>query len=122
MSKRYQEVIASLREEPKRWLVTGCAGFIGSNILETLLALGQKVVGLDNFSTGYQHNLDEVQKTVGGDKWANFSFIEATFVTWMYAGVPCRTSITSCIRLRWVRCPGHCRSPSPATKSMFRAF
>ncbi|HLU19559.1 MAG TPA: SDR family oxidoreductase [Pusillimonas sp.] len=76
MSKRYQEVIASLREEPKRWLVTGCAGFIGSNILETLLALGQKVVGLDNFSTGYQHNLDEVQKTVGGDKWANFSFIE----------------------------------------------
>lgn len=76
MSKRYQEVIESLREEPKRWLVTGCAGFIGSNLIETLLALGQKVVGLDNFSTGYQHNLDEVEKTVGADKWANFAFIE----------------------------------------------
>lgn len=76
MSNRYQEVIASLREEPKRWLVTGCAGFIGSNLLETLLALGQKVVGLDNFATGHQHNLDEVQKTVGAEKWANFSFIQ----------------------------------------------
>ncbi len=75
MSTRYQEVIASLREEPKRWLVTGCAGFIGSNLVETLLALGQKVVGLDNFSTGYQHNLDEVQKTVGPDRWANFTLI-----------------------------------------------
>ncbi|NYT68953.1 SDR family oxidoreductase [Pusillimonas noertemannii] len=76
MSNRYQEVIESLREEPKRWLVTGCAGFIGSNLLETLLALGQKVVGLDNFATGHQHNLDEVEKTVGADKWANFSFIQ----------------------------------------------
>jgi len=75
MSTRYQEVITSLREEPKRWLVTGCAGFIGSNLVETLLALGQKVVGLDNFSTGYQHNLDEVQKTVGPDKWANFTLM-----------------------------------------------
>jgi len=76
MSNRYQEVIESLREEPKRWLVTGCAGFIGSNLLETLLALGQKVVGLDNFATGHQHNLDEVEKTVGADKWANFAFME----------------------------------------------
>ncbi|MDX3896273.1 MULTISPECIES: SDR family oxidoreductase [Pusillimonas] len=76
MSNRYQEVIQSLREEPKRWLVTGCAGFIGSNLLETLLALGQKVVGLDNFATGHQHNLDEVEKTVGADKWANFAFME----------------------------------------------
>jgi len=75
MSTRYQEVIASLRDQPKRWLVTGCAGFIGSNLLETLLAMGQKVVGLDNFATGHQHNLDEVEKTVGPDKWANFSMI-----------------------------------------------
>lgn len=75
MSNRYQDVIESLREQPKRWLVTGCAGFIGSNLLETLLALGQKVVGLDNFSTGHQHNLDEVEKTVGPEKWANFAFI-----------------------------------------------
>lgn len=60
----------------KTWLVTGCAGFIGSNILEYLLANNQKVVGLDNFSTGYQHNLDGVKDIVGNDKWNNFTFIE----------------------------------------------
>lgn len=52
------------------------AGFIGSNLLETLLKLNQRVVGLDNFSTGYQHNLDEVQTLVAPKKWGNFSFIE----------------------------------------------
>jgi len=75
-TSRYQEVMAQLREQPKRWLVTGCAGFIGSNLIEALLAMGQKVVGLDNFATGYQHNLDEVRRTVGDDKWANFSFMQ----------------------------------------------
>ena len=60
----------------KHWLVTGCAGFIASNILEFLLLNDQKVVGLDNFSTGYQHNLDEVKQTVGDEKWQNFTFIE----------------------------------------------
>src|SRR3546814_9068533 len=64
MSTRYQEIIPGLQADPKTWLVTGCAGFIGSNLLEALLLLDQKVVGLDNFSTGHQHNLDEVQKTV----------------------------------------------------------
>jgi UDP-N-acetylglucosamine/UDP-N-acetylgalactosamine 4-epimerase len=58
------------------WLITGVAGFIGSNLLENLLLLGQKVVGLDNFSTGYQKNLDEVRKIVGDNIWNNFSFIE----------------------------------------------
>ena len=76
MSTRYQEVTANLQAQPKVWLVTGCAGFIGSNLLEALLLLGQKVVGLDNFATGHQYNLDEVQKTVGAQKWANFTFIE----------------------------------------------
>lgn len=57
------------------WLVTGCAGFIGSNILEFLLTNNQKVVGLDNFSTGFQRNLDDVKSTVGS-KWSNFTFIE----------------------------------------------
>ncbi|SHH05135.1 SDR family oxidoreductase [Pollutimonas bauzanensis] len=76
MSTRYQEVAANLQSEPKVWLVTGCAGFIGSNLLETLLQMGQKVVGLDNFATGHQYNLDEVQKTVTPQQWENFSFQE----------------------------------------------
>ncbi len=58
------------------WLITGCAGFIGSNILEFLLKNDQNVIGLDNFSTGFQHNLDEVKNVVGKDKWQNFNFIK----------------------------------------------
>jgi UDP-N-acetylglucosamine 4-epimerase len=57
------------------WLVTGAAGFIGSNLVETLLKLGQQVVGLDNFSTGYQRNLDEVEQRVGAEAWSRFRFI-----------------------------------------------
>ncbi|WP_442593188.1 SDR family oxidoreductase [Parapusillimonas sp. JC17] len=76
MNNRYQEVTTQLQAEPKAWLITGCAGFIGSNLLEALLVMGQKVRGLDNFATGYRHNLDEVQKTVTPEQWANFSFIE----------------------------------------------
>lgn len=59
------------------WLITGCAGFIGSNLLETLLKANQKVVGLDNFATGHQRNLDEVAQLVGPQLWQNFRFIEA---------------------------------------------
>jgi UDP-N-acetylglucosamine 4-epimerase len=76
MSTRYQEITTRLQAEPRVWLVTGCAGFIGSNLLEALLLLGQRVVGLDNFATGHQYNLDEVEKTVGADTWANFTFHE----------------------------------------------
>lgn len=76
MENRYQAVCDELRAQPRRWLVTGCAGFIGSNLLETLLRLGQTVVGLDNFATGHQRNLDEVEKLVGPERWANFRFIE----------------------------------------------
>lgn len=67
---------AQLSAKPKIWLVTGCAGFIGSNLLEALLNHGQTVVGLDNFSTGFAHNLDEVQRNVGIDNWQHFRFIE----------------------------------------------
>ena len=73
---RYEEVKTQLKSEPKIWLVTGVAGFIGSNLLETLLKLNQTVVGLDNFSTGFQHNLDEVQSLVTAEQWANFEFVE----------------------------------------------
>ena len=72
---QYQQVCEKLHAQPKKWLVTGVAGFIGSNLLETLLKLDQTVVGLDNFATGHQHNLDEVQSSVTAEQWAKFSFI-----------------------------------------------
>lgn len=73
---RFEEVCQLLRAEPKRWLVTGAAGFIGSNLVEQLLKLNQVVVGLDNFATGHQRNLDEIQTLVTAEQWCNFHFIE----------------------------------------------
>lgn len=73
---QYQKTQQDLVATPKTWLVTGVAGFIGSNLLETLLKLNQTVVGLDNFATGYQKNLDEVQSLVSNEQWRRFSFIE----------------------------------------------
>lgn len=73
---RYQQVQQQLLASPKVWLVTGVAGFIGSNLLEKLLKLNQTVVGLDNFATGHQHNLDEVQSLLTDEQWRRFHFIE----------------------------------------------
>ena len=73
---RYNQIKTQLSQSPKTWLITGCAGFIGSNLLEQLLTLNQKVVGLDNFATGHQHNLDEVQTQVTEQQWRGFKFIE----------------------------------------------
>lgn len=73
---KYEEIKTQLKSSPKVWLVTGVAGFIGSNLLETLLKLDQYVVGLDNFSTGFQHNLDEVQGSVAEAQWQRFQFVE----------------------------------------------
>lgn len=75
MSK-FEAIKKEITQQPKTWLITGVAGFIGSNLLETLLKLNQTVVGLDNFSTGYQKNLDEVQSLVTKEQWQRFSFIE----------------------------------------------
>lgn len=72
----FEEILTELRETPRRWLVTGAAGFIASNLVEFLLKNGQRVVGFDNFSTGYQHNLDEVHALVGDEAWERFRFIE----------------------------------------------
>jgi UDP-N-acetylglucosamine 4-epimerase len=72
----YQEIQKTLKSKPRTWLVTGAAGFIGSNLVEALLKLDQKVVGLDNFSTGYQHNLEEVKSLVSVDQWSRFQFID----------------------------------------------
>jgi UDP-N-acetylglucosamine/UDP-N-acetylgalactosamine 4-epimerase len=72
----YEKLLARLATEQHTWLVTGAAGFIGSNLLETLLKLDQRVVGLDNFATGHQRNLDEVQGLVTPAQWDRFHFIE----------------------------------------------
>ncbi|MCG9632635.1 NAD-dependent epimerase/dehydratase family protein [Vibrio sp. Isolate30] len=72
----YEQIQQELLESPKVWLITGVAGFIGSNLLEKLLQLNQTVVGLDNFATGHQHNLDEVRCLVSKKQWSRFCFIE----------------------------------------------
>lgn len=74
--KGYGEVQQEVRSRPERWLVTGAAGFIGSNLVEALLRLGQSVVGLDNFATGRWTNLEEVRDRVGADAWERFRFLE----------------------------------------------
>jgi UDP-N-acetylglucosamine 4-epimerase len=76
MTTAFDQLKTQLQVNPHTWLVTGVAGFIGSNLLEALLKLNQRVVGLDNFATGYQRNLDEVQGLVTAAQWANFNFIE----------------------------------------------
>lgn len=72
----YEALLETLSTAPKTWLITGVAGFIGSNLLETLLKLDQRVVGLDNFATGHQRNLDEVQASISPAQWARFNFIQ----------------------------------------------
>ena len=72
----YDTLRERLAREPRTWLITGVAGFIGSNLLENLLRLDQWVVGLDNFATGHQRNLDEVRELVNAEQWARFHFIQ----------------------------------------------
>ena len=73
---RYEQVQTRLRAAPRAWLVTGAAGFIGSHLLETLLRLGQRVIGLDNFSTGNRNNLEQVKQAVSERQWKNLRFVE----------------------------------------------
>jgi UDP-N-acetylglucosamine 4-epimerase len=72
---RHESVQSELRAAPRTWLVTGVAGFIGSNLLEALLKLDQRVVGLDNFATGHQRNLDEVRTLVTPEQWGRFRLL-----------------------------------------------
>lgn len=73
---RYEKVKQQLLAEPKTWLITGVSGFIDSNLLESLLKLNHRVLGLDNSYTGHQYNLDEVKSLVSNEQWAQFRFIE----------------------------------------------
>jgi UDP-N-acetylglucosamine 4-epimerase len=94
----FEKVQQELRARPKKWLITGCAGFIGSNLLESLLDLDQVVVGLDNFATGHQSNLDDVKALVGPEKWSRKRLLVRT---------------TSCIKLRLDRFRDQSRTRSP---------
>ncbi|MDP3190355.1 NAD-dependent epimerase/dehydratase family protein [Rhodoferax sp.] len=103
---RYDHVQTQLLQSPKTWLITGVAGFIGSNLLETLLKLNQKVVGLDNFATGHQRNLDEVKTLVTPAQWANFNFINGDIrnledcqkaMTWTRPLPPCGSGAPAAI-------------------------
>jgi UDP-N-acetylglucosamine/UDP-N-acetylgalactosamine 4-epimerase len=76
MATQYEKLQQRLQTNSRTWLVTGVAGFIGSNLLEALLSMDQRVVGLDNFSTGFKHNLDEVHSLVNDAQWKRFTFIE----------------------------------------------
>lgn len=69
-------VVRDLKTSPRTWLVTGAAGFIGSNLLEALLNADQRVVGLDNFATGSQANLEDVRCSVDVKRWERFTFIQ----------------------------------------------
>lgn len=72
----YESLKTRLAANPRRWLVTGVAGFIGCNLLESLLMLEQEVVGLDNFATGRRENLKQIEAAVGSERWKNFRFME----------------------------------------------
>ncbi len=76
MTRRLEIVSEQLKASPKTWLVTGAAGFIGSHCVEFLLKLGQQVVALDNFATGYRHNLDHIATAVGSENYSRLKFIE----------------------------------------------
>ena len=75
MPIEYELVCEQLRRTPRRWVVTGAAGFIGSHLVESLLGLGQSVVGIDNFSTGNESNLHAVRGIVGDEAWSRFRFV-----------------------------------------------
>ena len=104
----YDETKALLRAEPRRWLVTGVAGFIGSNLLQALLELDQTVVGLDNFATGKRANLDEVQAAVTPERWARFRLLEGDVASPEVCARAVAVSSGSCTR----RPSGRCRARS----------
>ena len=80
------DLVALLEGQSRRWLVTGSAGFIGSHLVEQLLRLGQRVTSLDNFATGHQRNLDQVQAAVGDEAWARHRFVRGDIAARLAAG------------------------------------
>ena len=98
MASRYEMLRGELRAAPRRWLVTGAAGFIGSNLVETLLSLDQEVVGLDNYSTGHRRNLEELAACVTPEQAARFRFIEGD----IRDPAACREAVDGCRRRAFI--------------------
>ncbi len=90
LSPAFDQLCRRLAETPARWLVTGCAGFIGSHLVETLLKLDQHVVGLDNFATGHRKNLTEIREAVSPGQWQRFRFVEGDICKPEDCGEVCR--------------------------------
>ena len=107
---------------PRRWVVTGAAGFIGSNLVEQLLKLGQRVVGLDNFGTGHQTNLDEVRLLVAAEQWAQFNLFKGTFVMQRRVSVHVQGRTSFFIRRRSAPCRGPWRIHCAATTATSSGF
>ena len=87
----YQSIQEKLNLEPKTWLISGVAGFIGSNLLQHLLELNQKVIGIDNFSTGHSKNLNDVRSLISDKKWKSFTFIEGDIADFKTCVNACKT-------------------------------
>ena len=86
----FNEIKKRLKKSPKKWLITGVAGFIGSNLLETLLILDQSVIGIDNFSTGFKKNLLQVKNLVSRKQWKKFKFIKGNICNYKLCEINCK--------------------------------
>lgn len=122
MTTAFDQLQTGLQTQPHTWLVTGVAGFIGSNLLEVLLKLNQRAVGLDNFATGHPRNLAEVQTLVTPQQWANFNFIQGDIRNLDDCQTPPRAWTTSCTKPPWAACPAAWQTLSPPTPPTLPAF
>ena len=113
----YEHLKEQMLAEPKVWLVTGVAGFIGSNLLETLLRQNQRVIGLDNYATGSRRNLEQVQELVGPERWNNFGGSTGTFGTSTPASRRAKVWITCFTRQPWVQCRAQLKPPKTRTRA-----
>jgi len=110
LNHHYEVLKKKLQKRPRTWLVTGCAGFIGSHLVENLLRLNQKVVGLDNFATGSRKNLRSVEKIVGPKLWKHFQFIRGDI-----------TQISDCYKALRARPPASALRPQKLKKAHTKA-
>jgi hypothetical protein len=118
----YEQARGKLLAQPMAWLITGVAGFIGSNLAESLLRLNQRVIGLDNFATGKRINLEQVREAVQRKQWAQFTFIKKTFVSLERADMPVRASITCSTKPLSAPCRTRSTIPSVPMKAMLTVF